>query len=121
MSGARDLLSGSSRQLGRRGPVVLAGEHVDGAGGRVDRGEALAAVPAAEIKVEVTVEEAVGLRRVRVPDQRLAAGRSCGRLHAVDPFWVPQRLVDFWGFVVEGALHVKVGGSAGVKSVMICI
>lgn len=54
---AGDLVRRLLRHVGRVGPVVFAGEHVDGAGVCVDGGDAGAAVPAAEVEVEVAVED----------------------------------------------------------------
>lgn len=49
-------------------PVILTGQEIDGAFLGVDGGDAVAGVEAAEVEVEVAVENAVGLPGVHVPD-----------------------------------------------------
>jgi hypothetical protein len=58
---AGDLIGCSLAHLRRVGPVVFACEHVDGARVGVDGGDAGAAVEAAEVEVEVAVEDLVAL------------------------------------------------------------
>lgn len=60
MFGAFDLVRRLLRHVGCVGPVVLARQHVDGARVGVDVGNARAAVPAAEVEVEIAVEYLVG-------------------------------------------------------------
>lgn len=55
--GTRDLVRRLLRHVGCVGPVVLARQHVHGAVLRVDGCDARAAVPAAEVEVEVAVED----------------------------------------------------------------
>lgn len=81
---------------GRRvAPIVLASEHVDRAGSSVDAGQPRVPVPAAEVKVEIAVEDAVGLGGVRVPHEGPAGRRSGRGLHAIYPFGVEEGLVHY--------------------------
>ena len=107
--GALDLVGRLLAHVGRGAPVVLAREEVDGALLDVDAGHAVARVEAAEVEVQVAVEDAVRLARVQVPDQLLVDGRRAGRHHAVDPVWVPERLVHGRGLVGEFAVHGQAG------------
>lgn len=63
---AGDLLRGRLAHFGRRAPVIFAGEEVDGALFHVDAGHAVSGVEAAEIEIQIAVEDAVGLARVHV-------------------------------------------------------
>lgn len=58
---AADLFGGVLAHLRGRAPVVLAREEVDRALVDVDAGDAVARIEAAEVKVQVTVEDAVRL------------------------------------------------------------
>ena len=69
------LVRGLLGHLGRVGPVVFAGEHEDGAGVCVDVRDAGAAVEAAEVEVEVAVED-LGDLSVLMLDGRVVGGRT---------------------------------------------
>lgn len=116
--GAGDLVGGGLAHGGGGAPVVLAGEEVDGALLDVDGGDAVARVEAAEVEVEVAVEDAVRLAAVQVPDQLLVDGRRAGRHHPVDPVRVEERLVDGRRLVVELPVHgqAEEGGRWSAKS-----
>ena len=92
---ALDLIRRLLRHLGRIGPIILAREHVHRTRVRVDTCHARAAVPAAEVEIEVTMEDlvgdvlakgyleervltyAVGLTAIKVPDELLVR-QGCG-------------------------------------------
>lgn len=60
------------------------------------------------LKVKISVEYAVRLSAVQMPDEELV---NCGRLwchHAVDPVGVEESLIDDWRLVVELTIHRQV-------------
>lgn len=79
-------LLGSALAHSRCGaPIVLASEEIDGALLDFDAGHSVTRVETAKIKVEIAVEDAVGLGAVQVPNELLVDERGGWRHHAINP------------------------------------
>ena len=100
-----DLISGGFAHGWSGAPVVLASQKVDGAFLDVDAGHTVPRVEAAEVEVQVAVEDAVGLTAVEMPDELLVDGGGAGGHHAVDPVRVEEGLVHHGALVVELTIH----------------
>ena len=67
-------------------PVVLARQHVDRARLGVNLGHPVTAIPSAEVEVQISVENSIGLSGIHVPDQLSVDEWCCWAHHAIDPF-----------------------------------
>lgn len=67
--------------LGGIRPIELTREQVNGAFLDVDLAHAIAAVPTTEVEVEISVEDAVSLAGVEVPDELFVHGGRGGSHH----------------------------------------
>ena len=38
-----------------------------------------------------------------------------GTTNAIDPFWIVERLIDVWGEITVGALHVQIVGTTRIQ------
>ena len=102
---SRDLIGGRFAH-GRCGaPVILAGQEVDGTFLDIDTGHTVSRVEAAEVEVQVAMEDAVGLTAVQMPDELLVDGWGAWSHHAVDPVWVEEGLVYHRALVIELTIH----------------
>jgi len=108
---AGDLFGGGLAHCRGGAPVVFAGKEVDRAFLDVDAGDAVSGVEAAEIEVQVAVEDAVGLAGVHVPDQLLVHFWTLWGHHAVDPVRIEQRLIHHGRLIVELPVHGEIVAS----------
>lgn len=104
---ALDLL-GSGLAHSRRGaPIKLTSEQIDGTFLDVNGGHSVTRVETAKIKVEIAVEDAVGLGAVQVPNEPFIDERGSWCHHTIDPVRIEERLVDERRFVIKLSLHGK--------------
>ncbi len=113
----------------RRAPVILTGQKVDRTLLNIDLVHTVTSIKAAEVEVQIAMEDAIGLAGVHVPDELLVdVGRlgglgsvstallvdTQGRIegasyhHTPDPIRIEQSLVYDWRLVVELSFHREV-------------
>ena len=102
---SRDLIGGCFAHGWCGAPVILARQEVDGTFLDIDTGHTVSRVEAAEVEVQVAVEDAVGLTAVQMPDKLLVDGWGAWSHHAVDPVRVEEGLIYHRALVIELTIH----------------
>ncbi len=81
MFGPRYLIGGLLGHCRRIAPIIFASQHKDGAFLGIDATNAGTTVPPPKVEVKISVEDAIGLGRIKMPDQLAIDERRGGRHH----------------------------------------